>query len=290
VFGVPRLVVVPLAAAACWLLPLRADRTWLERGGLACCAVFLLYVLGAALSGMGAWVPRPGPAPGWIGYPGMLLALLGALLAPWTQFFLQGVMVDRQIQARELGQARRGVVAGTLLVGLVAAAVVWACAAGLFVPGVRLNGASEAALALAPLAGAWAAPLFALVMLVAGLHAGMVLPEVTAAAICDGLGFASGTEYELAEAPAFYVFYGATIVLGALLALLPWPRLLPVLIGVEVANGLLVPGMLVVLGLLASRRRLMGAMAIGPALNAVLWGLSGLAGLLALAALLASFS
>ena len=117
-----------------------------------------------------------------------------------------------------------------------------------------------------------------------------VLPAVTAAAVCDGLGFASGTDQELADAPVFYVVYTATIVLAAVLALAPWPRLLPVMLGVEVANGVLVPGMLVVLALLASRRRVLGAHAIGPAAKALVWGLAALTALLGLAALVAALS
>jgi Mn2+/Fe2+ NRAMP family transporter len=62
------------------------------------------------------------------------------------------------------------------------------------------------------------------------------------------------------------------------------------MIGVEVANGLLVPGMLVVLALLASRRRLLGADAIGPLLQAAVWGVAGLVALLALGALIATFN
>jgi Mn2+/Fe2+ NRAMP family transporter len=290
VFGLPRVVAVPLAAAALWLAPVRLERSWLERGGLAACLAFLVYLLAAALAGMGAWVPRPGPAPTWVGYPGMALVLVGAALAPWTSFYLQGAVVERQIQARDHGLARRGVLAGAAAVALAAAAVLLSCAAGLFVPGVRLAAPADAALALAPLAGAWATPLFALVLLVASGFAGLLLPAVTAAAVCDGLGFASGTDQELADAPAFYVVYTATIVLGGVLALAPWPRLLPVMIGVEVANGLLVPGMLVVLALLASRRRLLGADAIGPLLQAAVWGVAGLVALLALGALIATFS
>ncbi|MDB5100862.1 MAG: putative cation transporter [Cyanobacteria bacterium RYN_339] len=290
VFGIPRFVGVPIAAAIIWLVPLRADRTWLERGLLAACLAFVVYLLAVVVAGFAAVVPRPGPQPGWIGYPGMGLALVGALLAPWTQFYLQGAMVDRQIQARDLGLARRGVIAGAVVLGLVAMAIILTCAAGLFVPGVRLGAAADAALALAPLAGPFAAPLFAVVLLIASCHAALVLPVVTAAALCDGLGFASGTEESFAEAPVFYVAYAATIVVGAALALLPWPRLLPVMIGVEVANGVLVPGMLVVLALLASRRRLLGAHAIGTRLGAAVWGIAGFVALLALVALIATVS
>ena len=65
-----------------------------------------------------------------------------------------------------------------------------------------------------PLAGKWAALLFAFGLLNASLFAASILPLSTAHVICEGLGFEAGIDHKFSDAPIFYWLYTILIVGG----------------------------------------------------------------------------
>jgi Mn2+/Fe2+ NRAMP family transporter len=148
-------------------------------------------------------------------------------------------------------------------------------AATLHVAGHRhINDAADAAKALEPLAGRFASALFAFGLLNASLFAASILPLSTAYVICEGLGFEAGVDRKLSEAPIFYWLYTALIVVGAGVILLPGAPLVKIAVLSQVANGLLLPFILVFILLLVNRRELMGEHTNSPAYNAVAWSTS----------------
>ncbi len=73
-----------------------------------------------------------------------------------------------------------------------------------------------------PLAGDFAFILFAAGLFNASVFSASILPLSTAYTVCEGMGFESGVDKSLKEAPFFYWFYTALIVLGAGVVL--WPN------------------------------------------------------------------
>lgn len=90
-----------------------------------------------------------------------------------------------------------------------------------------------------------------------------VLPLATTYNICEGLGFESGINCRFREAPVFYGFYTALIVCGAGFVLAPRLPLLKVILISQVANGILLPFVLIFMLLLINKARLMGQDRIG---------------------------
>src|SRR5438094_994330 len=131
--------------------------------------------------------------------------------------------------------------------------------------------AADAAQALRPLAGEYAYLLFAGGLFNASLFAASILPISTAYAVCEGLGLESGLDKTFAEAPIFYWLYSALIVFGAGVVLVPRFPLFRVMVLSQVANGVLLPFVLIFVLLLINDKELMGSYVNSKWYNVVSW-------------------
>ena len=94
----------------------------------------------------------------------------------------------------------------------------------------------------------------------ASLLSAAILPLATAYNVCEGLGFESGVDRRFWEAPIFYSLYTVLIVLGAGCVLIPKLPLLKVILLSQVANGVLLPFVLIFMLVLINQEGLMGEM------------------------------
>src|SRR5205807_2411753 len=167
-------------------------------------------------------------------------------IAPWMQFYLQASVVEKGITPRQYRAARWDVILGCVFTDVVAWFIIVACAATLYSKGhPDIKDAADAAQALRPLAGDYAYVLFAAGLFNASLFAASILPISTAYAVCEGLGFESGLDKKFDEAPVFYWLYTALIVFGAAALLVPRFPLFHVMVISQVANGVLLPFVLI---------------------------------------------
>ncbi len=279
IFGVSKYIAVPLAAALVWVLVLTGSYRVVERVFLVACTFYISYILSAFLA-KPPWVEATTrivvPSVQWnTGYVLMITALIGTTVAPWQFFYLQAGVVEKRIGARQYRHARLDVLLGSVTSMVVVFFIIVACAATLHRAGVvNVTDAGQAAQALAPLAGRWAAMLFAFGLLNASVFSASVLPLSTAHVICEGLGFEAGLDRKFGEAPIFYGLYTALIVVGGAVILLPHAPLLKILILSQVANGFWLPIVLVFMLLLVNRRELMGEFINSRGFNTVAWALS----------------
>jgi len=145
--------------------------------------------------------------------------------------------------------------------------------AALYVSGVRnISDATEAAVALRPLAGDFTYLLFALGLVNAALLSAAILPLATAYNICEGLGAESGVNKRFSEAPVFYWLYTFLIVCGAGVVIIPRLPLIKLILFSQVANGALLPFLLVFMLILVNRGELMGEYTNSRLANVIAWG------------------
>jgi Mn2+/Fe2+ NRAMP family transporter len=145
-----------------------------------------------------------------------------------------------------------------------------ACGATLYLNGTHnIADAADAAVALRPLAGQFASLLFAVGLVNAGLLSAAILPLATTYNICEGLGFESGVNKHLREAPVFYSIYTLLIVFGAGVVLIPHVPLIKLILLSQVANGVLLPFVLFFMLKLINRSDLMGQYTNSKLANAV---------------------
>ena len=278
-FGVSKYIVVPLAAFVVWGIVVHGTYSTVEKVFLSASAFYVAYIVSGVLSHPDwraaalSTVTRPESA-GFrnYGYLSMIIGLAGTTIAPWMQFYLQASIVEKGVTARQYTTSRLDVVIGCLFAAIVAWFIVVACAATLHSVGkYTIESGADAAQALRPLAGEYAYLLFAAGLFNASLFAASILPISTAYAVCEGLGLESGLDKRFEEAPAFYWLYTLLIVFGAGVILIPRFPLFRVMVLSQVANGVLLPFVLIFVLLLVNDRELMGNYVNSKWYNIVSW-------------------
>jgi Mn2+/Fe2+ NRAMP family transporter len=277
VFGVSKYISVPLAAAAVWLLVVKGTYKTVERVFLVASALYLAYIASAILA-KPSWpsVTEALVTPDLrfeADYVILAITVIGTTIAPWMQFYQQSAIADKGLKAADYAYARLDVIVGSLFGAMVACFIVIACAATIFVHGLRIETAKDAAVALRPLAGPYASALFALGLLNASFFTAAILPLSTAYVFCEAFGWESGVSRQLKEAPIFFGIYTAIIVVGAGIILLPIRSLVQVMLVSQTFNGLLLPVILVVMLRLINDRRLMGRFVNGRVFNGLAWAI-----------------
>ncbi|HXA28577.1 MAG TPA: Nramp family divalent metal transporter [Candidatus Angelobacter sp.] len=292
--GVPRWIAVLGAAAMIGVLVLRANRRLVERVFLALGLAFFSYIITAFLVpvdwnsvGDHLVVPalsHPGVATG--AYVADLIALVGTSITPYMQLFLQSSIVDKGTAENDYRYVRADVITGSLFAVMVAVFIVITTAFTLYLNGFAghglssASGAQDAASALAPLAGAHAAQLFAVGLLGASLLAAAVLPLSTAFVVAEAFGAERSVQAGFGEAPLFFTLFIGLLAIGAGIMLIPGIPISGVAIGTQVLDGILLPVLLVFIIILANDRRLLGRRRNGPIYNVVAIALAGVLSLL----------
>jgi len=278
-FGVSKYVVVPVAAFVVWGLVVHGTYNSIEKVFLSASAFYVAYIVSGVLAHPDwkaaalSTVTQPDSL-GFrnYGYLSMVIGLVGTTIAPWMQFYLQASIVEKGVTARQYRASRIDVIVGCIFAAVVAWFIVVACAATLHSAGkYDIDSGADAALALAPLAGKYAFLLFAAGLFNASLFAACILPISTAYAVCEGLGLESGLDKRFHEAPAFYWLYTLLIVFGAGVLLVPKFPLFRVMVLSQVANGILLPFVLIFVVLLINDRHLMGSYTNSRWYNVVSW-------------------
>ena len=276
-FGVNRYISVPLAAVLVWVLVLQGTYRLVEKVFLLACFFYVAYLIsgflahpdwGLAMRGISQPSLRLDSA-----YLYMVIGLVGTTIAPWMQFYLQAAVVEKGIKLKNYAYSRWDVVVGCVVTSVVASFIIIACAATIHASGhQRLADAADAAIALRPLAGRAAGVLFAFGLCNASLFAASILPLATAYCVCEGLGFESGVNKRPYEAPTFYTLYTALIILGAVAVLaLRESMQVPIILLSQVANGILLPFVLIFMLRLSNRADIMGSYRNTRAFNAIAW-------------------
>jgi Mn2+/Fe2+ NRAMP family transporter len=277
IFGLSKYISVPLAAVGVWLLIVKGSYRAVERIFLVASALYLAYVASGILA-RPAWpqVAQAFATPSFrfeAGYVTIFITVIGTTIAPWMQFYQQSAIADKGLRPADYAYERLDVFVGSAFAVFVAAFITIACAATLFEHGLQIETAQDAAVALGPLAGPYAATLFGLGLLNASVFSAAILPLSTAYVVCEAFGWEMGVSRNLREAPVFFGVYTMLIVLGAGIILLPIKSLIQAMLASQTLNGVLLPVILVVMLRLINDRRLMGKFVNGRWFNALSWAM-----------------
>lgn len=293
IFGVKRYISLPIGAFVVWWLVVKGTYKAVEKIFLVASAIYFTYVVSALLS-------RPPwgkvlqevviPEVRWDApYLMLLIGMVGTTIAPWMQFYLQSAVVEKGIKPKDYQTTRWDVILGCLVTDLVALCIIVACAGTLFKHHIQIEGAKDAALALAPLAGKYASLLFAIGLANASLFSASILPLATAYYVCEGMGWEGGVNKSFREAPQFFWIYTLLILLGAGSILFPQMPLVPIMYLSQVINGILLPFVLLFMLALVNNKEIMGEYVNSRGYNIVAWSISVVMILLTLLLLVSSF-
>jgi Mn2+/Fe2+ NRAMP family transporter len=272
-FGVPRWLIVPLAAFSLWALVVYGSYRIVERFFLLLTLPFFAYPIAALLArphwgdvAHGALVPtlRSDAA-----YVQLLVALIGTTITPYLQLFVQSSVAEKGVSPEEYKYQRVDVFGGSVFAVLIAAFIIIATGATLFVEGLEVTTAEDAARALRPVAGSAASVLFGVGLFGACMLAGAVLPLTTAYSISEAFGFEKGISRGFREAPVFMGIFTGLIAIGAVVALIPGLPIISILLIIQVVNGMLSPIVLIAALRLSNNAEIMGERRNGPAFNTI---------------------
>lgn len=276
VFGVSKYIVVPLGAILVWTLIVRGRYKPVERILVFASLIYFAYPISAFfakpdwdLALKQTLVPTISSDPAYLV---VIVGLIGTTITPWMQFYLQASVVEKGIDTRHYGLCRLDVITGCIVTDVIAFFIVVACGATIYHSNhPEISDVAQAAVALKPFAGKFASLLFAAGLINASLMSATILPLATSYNVCEGLGFESGVDKRFSEAPVFYWLYTLLVGGGAGIVLIPHLPLLKFILYSQVANGILIPFVLVYMLLLVNRPRLMGSFRNNRWQNGIAW-------------------
>jgi len=257
-YGAPRWITLPLAAAALLLIVLTGSYRRVERAAIAV-GLFEFAFFGVAwashpdlklLATQSVEIPFANKD-----YLYLVAANIGAVIMPWMIFYQQSAVADKRLRAEHFAAARWDTAIGAVVTQCVMGAVLIAAAAtiGLHRANPSLNTVGDLSAALTPYLGVGVG------RLVFGLGivgAGMVAAIVSSLALAWGLGEVAGYKHSLENRPLearwFYAVYAVCVIGGAILVGVA-PNLVSLSVGVQVMNALLLPLVLGFLIALAAR-------------------------------------
>jgi len=262
VFNISKYISVPIASVLVWWLVVKGTYKISERVFLVFSAFLLVYVI-SALMGKPNW--------GEIGhamikpdiqynkeYLAVVIGIIGTTIAPWMQFYMQSAVIEKGLKITEYKYTLWDVIIGSVITVVVAFFIIVACASTLHLSGIKIEEAKDAAFALKPIAGDLASVTFAFGLFIASIFSATILPVATAFYVCEAFGFEAGIDKKWKEAPEFYWLFTFIIIIGAGIILIPNAPLILITLWSQVANGILLPVVLICMILIVNNKEVMG--------------------------------
>ena len=274
-FGVPRWISVPVAAAAVWGLIVGGSYKRVQNIFLMLSCVFATYIVAAFLA-QPDWsetfqhtlVPA---ASSDLNFLSLTVAMVGTTIAPWMMFFAQSNVVEKGVRVRDLPYQRIDAVTGAVVGCIVAWFIIVTTGTVLFPQGIEVESAEAAAAALEPFAGEYAKALFAIGLVAASLLAACVLPLTTAFVICEAFGWEAGVSFTWKEAPLFKGIFTFVIFVSAVVILIPSLDLMGIMLTAQFVNGVILPVLLVFMAIICTDKHVMGKYTVGKVTRALLY-------------------
>jgi NRAMP (natural resistance-associated macrophage protein)-like metal ion transporter len=275
VFGVSKYISVPVVAVLVWILVVKGTYKIAERIFLIFSVSLLTYVV-SAIMGKPDW----GAIGSAILHPQfeantksitMVIGLVGTTIAPWMQFYMQSSVIEKGLKMKHYKYTVADIIVGCIITVVVAFFIMVACGSTLYPNGIEINEAKDAALSLKPLAGNLASQVFAFGLFIASIFSATILPLATAFFVCEAFGFEAGIDKKWDEAKEFYILYTGILILSAFIILLPNAPLISISLWSQVANGILLPVVLVSMMVLINKKKIMGAYVNRRPVNIIGW-------------------
>lgn len=275
IFGVSKYIVIPTVAVITWLVLYKGTFKTTQKVFLVFSAFYIVYIIngfvvhpdfGAAIKSL--VVPTIEPS-----FPFLLalIALIGTTITPWGQFFIQSYVVDKGLDIKHYKIEKAEVYIGAFITDIVSFFIILSTASTLFVHGIDVASAKDAALALVPFAGQFAQILFAFGLFSASMLGAFILPVATAYAICEAFGWEYGFNSTWKDARAFYSIILFSIAVPSMLLLIPKIPLIKVMLISQDMNGILLPVILIFVMLIVNNKKIMGEHTNKPIGNIIAW-------------------
>ncbi|WP_297635860.1 Nramp family divalent metal transporter [uncultured Clostridium sp.] len=252
-FGVSKWIMVPLVIVCLILLSATGKYKTVERVAIVVGLFELVFIPAMIVAHPDyhqVMMSLVGPQPLNNGAYWLLIAAnVGAVIMPWMVFYQQGAVVDKKLTEEDMKYSKIDTAVGSVVTQLVVVVVIIAVAAtiGKHNPNASLNSIQEISEALTPFLGnVGGKVIFAIGISGAALIAAIVVSLAASWGFGELFDTPCSLDNTWREAPVFYAIYCGAMIVGGIVVLSGVP-LVPLTLGVEVLNTLLLP---LVLGLL----------------------------------------
>lgn len=207
------------------------------------------------------------------GYLLNIVAILGTTISPYLFFWQASEEVEEEIAhhklramgagqpkvtPKDISRLRLDTIIGMFFSNLIMWFIIIATGATLFPHGISaIQSASDAAMALRPLAGDFAFFLFALGIIGTGLLAVPILSGSASYAISETFGWREGLYLKLKKAHGFYGVITVATLIGALINFIGISPI-AALYYTAVINGIIAPPLLIIILLISNNKKIMG--------------------------------
>jgi len=273
--GISKYIVVPLSALGVWFILYKGSFKTTQKIFLIFSTFYIVYIINAIIIG-----PDYGQALEDAVTPHLeftvpflmtMIALIGTTITPWGQFFIQSYVVDKGLALKDYKAEKTEVYIGAFITDIVSFFIIISTAATLYVHGIEITDAKDAAIALQPLAGNAAQFLFAFGLFSASMLGAFILPTATSYAICEAFGWESGFDATWKTGKIFYGIILASIAIPATLVLIPGIDLIKIMIWSQDINGILLPFILIFVMKIINNKEIMGEYTNKPFGNIIAW-------------------
>ncbi len=191
-----------------------------------------------------------------LGFIPVAIGIIGTTIAPYMLFWQASDELEEHKTTFIAREMKLDTILGMLWSNVVAGFIIIAAAATLFSSKIVVNTPAHAALALKPLAGNLAYLLFSLGIIFSGFLALPVIAGSTAYAVSELFGWHEGLDKKPRFAKGFYFIIIISLLLGALIALVPIHPIKFIYYS-QILNGFLTPFVIAILLKLSNSKKIM---------------------------------
>jgi len=275
ILGVSKYIAVPLAALIVWFVLYKGSFKTTQKIFLVFSFFYIVYIInGFIIKPDYAQAMKDMVTPTIEFTPVFLItmiALIGTTITPWGQFFIQSYVVDKGLEIKHYKAEKAEVYLGAFITDIVSFFIIICTAATLYTHGIKIDDAGDAAIALRPLAGDMAQFLFAFGLFSASMLGAFILPTATSYAICEAFGWESGFNTNWKTGKIFYSIILVSIIIPAIIVLIPNLPLVKVMILSQDLNGILLPFILIFVIKIINNKKIMGEYTNKPIGNIIAW-------------------
>lgn len=226
---------------------------------LALTALLSVYIFSSIISNpnwinvMEGFIPSFIPSFGFIA---AIIAVIGTTISPYMLFWQASEELEEHKTILKPRELNIDTAIGMTWSNIIAAFIIIAAASTLFIYGISIDTAEQAAIALKPLAGEFATILFSIGIIISGFLALPVLAGSTAYAVSETFGWREGLDKKVFSAKGFYFVFIFSLLVGSFLAFLP---INPIhfLYYTQILDGFLTPFLAITLLLLCNNKKIM---------------------------------
>lgn len=275
IFGISKYITVPIAVFLISLVLFKGSFKTTQKIFLIFSTFYIVYIINGFLTKpdfAAAMKDLVTPHIEWTtSFLITMIALIGTTITPWGQFFIQSYVVDKGLDTKHYKAEKLEVYIGAFITDIVSFFIIIGTAATLYKTGIHITDAKDAALALEPLAGKFSQILFAFGLFSASTLGAFILPTATAYALCEAFGWEYGFNTDWKHGKIFYSIIFITIVIAALIVLIPNVPLIHIMLLSQDVNGILLPIILIFVMKIINNKAIMGAHTNKPIGNVIAW-------------------